>query len=349
MRQQESLIYGLVITAFIFWPVVPVFGLIWHPDGEPNLTTWTDRPSEDVIGRWGSNASCVVIGPNYVITTRHQGGNLTTPVRISGVTYTISQIWNHNTADLRIAKLNDANLANFVSIYESTDEVGKDIVTGGYGKGRGELLQTQGITYGYRWDNTGNTTLRIGTNKIERTENDSNLGSFTSDIIIADFDGLNEGQATIYESAPANYDSGGGWFIKVGGKWKVAGLSRAVGIHFEEGHKDDPNYAIYNQTWFRDRDDPNICLPDYLDAVRISSYAEWIKDTLPAIVIGDLSGDGFVDFADFAIFAQVWLSTNCQEPDWCLGADFEPDGDVDWTDLAEFAYHWLQTDTESEP
>jgi hypothetical protein len=43
------------------------------------------------------------------------------------------------------------------------------------------------------------------------------------------------------------------------------------------------------------------------------------------------------------------LSTNCQGPDWCRGADFEPDGDVDWTDLAEFAYHWLQTDTESEP
>ena len=348
MRQQESLTYALVITAFLFRAAQPIFGLIWHPDGEPNLTTWTDRPPENVVGRWGGNASCVAIGPNYVITTRHQGGNLTTPVRISGVQYTISQIWDCNTADLRIEKLHDANLANFVSIYESTDEVGKNIVLGGYGVGRGELLQKDGITYGYKWGSTGNTTLRMGTNKIQETEPNSALGNFTSDIIIADFDGLNEGQATIYESTLASYDSGGGWFIKVGDKWKVAGLSRAVGIHFEEGHEGDPNYVLY-EAWFRSRSDPNIRQPDYLDAVRISSYGQWIKDTLPAIVIGDLNGDGSVNFADFAIFAQVWLSTNCQGPDWCRGADFEPDGDVDWTDLAEFAYHWLQTDTESEP
>jgi len=344
MKRQQNPIYALAITAFLFWAAQPTFGLILHLEGEPNLMSWTDRPPEDVIGRWGSNASCVVIGPNYVITTRHQGGNLNTPVKIGGVTYTISQIWDHNTADLRIAKLSDANLPNFVGVYGNTNEVSKSIVIGGYGVGRGELLQKDGITYGYRWDNAGNTTLRIGTNKIQATINDSALGKFTSDIIIADFDGLNEGWSTTYESAPAGYDSGGGWFIKTGGRWKVAGLPRAVGVHFEEGHEDDPNYAIYNETWFRDRADPNIRLPDYLDAVRISSYTQWIKNTAILKVRGDLDGDGYVDFADFAIVAQAWMSKECQEQDWCRGADFEPDGDVDWADLAEFTNHWLQTD-----
>jgi hypothetical protein len=232
-------------------------------------------------------------------------------------------------------------LTNFVGIYESTDELGKNIVIGGYGVGRGELLQRYGITYGYRWNNAGNTTLRMGTNKIQVTEPNSVLGNFTSDVIIAGFDGLNEGWATIYESAPAGYDSGG--------NWKVAGLSRAVGIHFEEGHDGDPNYAIYDETWFRDRADPNIPQPDYLDAVRISSYTQWIKDIAITKIRGDLDGDGYVNFADFAIFAQVWMSKDCQEPDWCLGADFEHDGDVDWADLAELTNHWLQTDPAYEP
>jgi len=348
MKQQESLIYALVITAFLFRAAQPVFGLILHPDGEPNLTTWTDRPCEDVIGRWGYNASCVVIGPNYVITTRHQGGNLNTPVEIGGVTYTISQMWDYNTADLRIAKLRDANLTNFVGIYGNTDEVGKNIVLSGYGTGRGEPLQSQGITYGYRWGYPNNSTLRMGTNKIEETENDSTLEDLTSDIITADFDGLDEGEATIYESTLASYDSGGGWFIKVGNAWKVAGLSRAVEVHYKEGHDGDQNYMLY-EAWFRERSDSNITHPDYMDAVRISSYAHWIRYTLPEVLPGDLNGDDCVDFSDFAVFARYWLNRDCQAPNWCLGADFEPDGDVDWADLAELASHWLQTGTESEP
>ena len=217
----------------------------------------------------------------------------------------------------RIAKLNDANLTNFVSIYKSTDEIGKNIVIGGYGVGRGELLQNYGITYGYKWGSTGNTTLRMGTNRIQETENDSALENFTSDIIIADFDGLNEGQATIYESTPACYDSGGGWFIKDSNEWKVAGLSRGV----EHG----------GANWFRNNQDPNSLDPDYFDAVRISSYAQWIKQIIQ------------VDFAEFAVFANNWQRTDCNSTNyWCDGADFIPhDGTVDWDDLTVFADYWL--------
>ncbi len=53
--------------------VCPVWGIVLHTDNEPNLATWVDRPSTGVVGRWGTNASCVAIAPNYVITTRHQG------------------------------------------------------------------------------------------------------------------------------------------------------------------------------------------------------------------------------------------------------------------------------------
>lgn len=337
----KSFVYILVLTAVLFWSAVSASAVVLHPAGEPNLVTWTDRPADDVVGRWGTNATCVAVSSNCVLTVRHAGGGTEKLVTIGGRVYTIAQIWNHSTADLRIVKLYGANLANFVDICEDTNEVGKDTVMDGYGKGRSAILQTSGVTYGYGWDSALNTTFRVGTNKIQDTQDDSTLGGYTSDIIIADFDGLGEAGATTYECAIAGFDSGGGWFIKDGNDWKVAGLSRTVDVHFEQGHEGDPNYVIYNQSWFRERDDPNVLHPDYLDAVRLSSYAQWLYDTLPDVLPGDLNGDDYVDFSDFAVFAQYWLSSDCHAPDWCLRADFEPDGDVDFADLAEFASHWL--------
>jgi len=337
---QKSFVYVLILSVFLFWAAGSTLAVVLHPAGEPNLVTWTDRPADDVVGRWGSNASCVAVSSNCVITVRHAGGGINTRVEIGGKTYTIAQIWNHSTADLRLIKLAGTNLANFVDIYENIDERFKQIVIGGYGDGRGALLQNGGVTYGYQWDGSSNTTRRFGTNKINRTKNNDTIGDLTSNIVIADFDGLGEGQSTLYEGIVADHDSGGGWFIKDGSIWKVAGLCRAVGIHYEQGHEGDLNYML-NESWFRDRDDPNVLDPDYLDAVRLSSYATWIYDTIPDVLPGDLNGDDYVDFSDFAVFAQYWLNSDCHAPDWCLGADFGPDGDVDCADLEEFASYWL--------
>ncbi len=338
-KNKNSWVCVLVLIAVLFWTAGFALGVILHPDGEPNLVTWTDRPIDDVVGRWRSNASCVAVSSNCVLTVRHAGSSVNALVEIAGQQYTVSQVWDHNTADLRIAKLYGANLANFVDIYQNTNEVGKNFVVGGYGDGRDGLLDTNGITYGYQWDGASNTTLRFGTNRIQSFANDSNLVGLISDVVIADFDGLGEGFSTTYESMPADHDSGCGWFIKIGGVWKVAGLSRAVEAHYESGYEGDPNYAIYDQSWFRDSNDPNVLSPDYFDAVRLSSYAQWLRDTLPQA--GDLNGDDDVDFTDFSVFALYWLSSDCQAPSWCHGADLQPDGNVNWADLAEFASHWL--------
>ncbi len=59
----------------------------------------------------------------------------------------------------------------------------------------------------------------------------------------------------------------------------------------------------------------------------------------------DLEGDCDVDFVDFSIFAQHWLEEECNEPDWCSGADLtrdNPNGTVDIFDLSKFAQHWLE-------
>jgi hypothetical protein len=339
-KVRENLIYGLLAAVFLFCCTRPALSVVLHPDGEPNIVTWTDRPDPNVVGRWGSNATCVAVSSNCVITVRHSGGGIDTLVEIGGKTYTVAETWNCGTADLRVARLYGANLTSFVGIYGNTNEIGKGVVIGGYGDGRGAILKTSGITYGYEWDNSSNTTRRLGTNKVEATEDDSTIGSLVSDIIIADFDGPNDDLTTTYEGIPAAYDSGCGWFIKDGDIWKVAGLSRAVEPHYEQGHEGDPNYFVY-ESWFRNRATPIILQPDYCDAVRISSYAAWILQTIPPRLPGDLTGDDWIDFADFAVFAQYWLNTECKSPDWCAGADCEPDGDVDWADLAALVDGWL--------
>lgn len=320
---------------------VPVSALVLHPEGEPNLSIWTDRPSDNIIGQWDNSAGCVAISSNCVITTQHQSGNLNTLVEIGGVTYTIDEMWNHPTADLRIAKLYGANLPYFVGINEQTNERGRKTVIAGHGVGRGNLLQTQGKTYGYKWGDSASRTFRMGTNRIESALADSTIGELTSDVIIADFDDLNEGLSTDYETIPADHDSGGGWFIKSGDTWILAGLTRSIELHYEEGHEGDPNHYIFSEAWFRERSDPNEPHADRFEAVRISSYVQWINDTVPPVVPGDLNGDDYVDFADFSVFVHFWRRNDCQWPNPCLGADFEPDGDVDRLDLAEFAYYWL--------
>ena len=319
---------------------IPTSAIILHPAAEPDLLTWTDRPSDDVVGRWGGNASCVAVSRNCVVTTRHQGGGAGTLVEIADVSYSVAQIWNHDTADLRLAKLHGANLIDFVPPYSKTDESGKEVVIGGYGVGNGASLESGGTIYGYEWADSGSRALRFGTNRIENPVSDSNMPPYISDVVVADFDDLNRNSPTTYECIPAVHDSGGGWFIKDDGIWKLAALTRAVEQHFEDGYEDDPNYILL-ESWFRQPSNPAHLDADVFDAVQISSYAQWIGDNLPEVPPGDLTGDDAIDAADFAVFASLWRRTDCEVPDWCLGADSEPDGDVDALDLAVFTYHWL--------
>jgi len=324
--QKSRKYYWLFIAILLFLEAISARGVILHPEGEPNLADWTDRPYDYAVGRWGTNCSCVAVSRNCVISVQHSGTAVVNIV-FDGTAYTAEQIWNHPDADLRLVKLANANLRHFVGLYTDRNEVGQEAVIGGYGKGRGAILQTSGITYGYEWAASSNTTLRWGTNIVESTIEDSNNWGWISDVVTGDFDGLGEGNSTNYEAMVAAYDSGGGLFIKAGNAWQVAGLFRSV------------NRA--GESWFRNKDFPTIPMPDDFDAVRVSSYHQWLSDRIPEVLQGDLNGNDFVDFTDFAVFAQYYLNTDCQEPDWCLGTDCEPDGDVDLDDLAFLLDEWL--------
>jgi uncharacterized repeat protein (TIGR02543 family) len=73
---------------------------------------------------------------------------------------------------------------------------------------------------------------------------------------------------------------------------------------------------------------------DFVDLLNFVDYWLWCR--------GDLDLDGDVDFVDYAVFADQWMNQNCDEPNWCEGADFDKSGSVDLYDLSEFTDNWLE-------
>jgi hypothetical protein len=344
----------LITTALL--AVIPYFhtatyGIVLHEGYEPGAN-WADRPANTVVGRWSTNASFVVVAPRWIITTCHQNTNPAT-VDINNTTYNC--IYNAQwmggptgKVDMRLIRLknldgSDPNLA-YAPPYTVADEMSQPIVIGGYGRGRENMLigDTQRV-YGYTWSTStqyNNATLRWCTNRIVGSSV-SYSGSRISNVISAAFDDpFPEPDSTLYEGIPAEYDSGGGWFIKVGNSWKTAGLTRGIAGHGEP-------WPTAGQSWYRDQSYPDLKAPDSMDAVRISSYAVWIKTTITAadcngLIQGDLNSDCKVDFVDFALFANQWLRRDCgSENKFCNGADLLPDTTVDLFDLIIVAQNWL--------
>ena len=325
----------LIISVSLLLSSTEALGIVLHPEGEPNLTTWLNRPDCNVVGRWGSNSSCVVIAPNHILACKHQGGDVNTPVVIGGVTYSVDQILNHPTADLRVVKLHSANLGNYVQLYTEPNEIGQEIIIAGFGRGRGETLyKSGGAAYGYTWSvgaEYNNHTQRWGTNTVE-ANNIAVSTSGTSQVLIADFNGLGDTSSTAYEGIIVQYDSGGGWFIKSGGSWRVAAVNRGV-----QGHGEP--WPAAAESWFLP--------PDTMDAVRVSYYTGWIADrTTPLCsgpVKGDFNGDCIIDIEDLGEFSMWYLWDNCDKTNnFCQGSDLDGSGYVDLKDFANLACVWLQ-------
>lgn len=57
----------------------------------------------------------------------------------------------------------------------------------------------------------------------------------------------------------------------------------------------------------------------------------------------DFDSDEDVDLGDFAWLGMHWWWQDCNQPDWCNGADLDNSGTVDLSDLAVFMESWLST------
>jgi len=233
--------------------------VVLHADGAPD-----DKPGNGVVGRWDGNASCVVVGPEWIITTAHQGGGVGTAVTVDGVQYVVSEVYDSGD-DLIVARIETpggapAELLDFADLsWESESLAGMDVVFGGYGKGRGNGLYSAGMLYGYLWEGSANTEFRWGTNVID---------AIYGKIIVADFDGAGHPEATACAAALAAWDSGGGWFVlnDETGRWEVVGLSVST--------------DRYGESRFNNRTDPTIDDPDRVFAISVGLSADWIADIM---------------------------------------------------------------------
>lgn len=334
------------------------FAIVFHPDTEPNLVQWIDRPEPNIVGKWVQNplntngrGSCVAIAPRYVLTTTHQGGNkYNSTVKIGGITYNIAEIIAHplvipypsypdnDTVDLRLIKLENADLEDYIPINSSEEFIDANIVIAGFGLGRGCELGE--IVYGYGWKNrydVNNTNIqRWATNRADEIwKNVIASDKYLLDLLIADFDGtdpnIDDPNVTDYEGTVAEFDSGGGWFIKDSNQWKLAALTFGV------------DHGDISQSWFRSNSDPCSAEPDKLYGILISSYAQWILDNIA--VEADFNNDYHVNFYDLAEFAQHWGRTDCKRNNsWCDGFDFDESGYIDFADLDYITQRWLNNE-----
>lgn len=243
-----------------------VWGIVLHTDDEP-----ADKPSDALVGFWNTFASCVVISPNHVISTRHQdhaGGPNT--VTIMGTDYKVADDLSI-ADDIRISRITTAdgqlaNLSEYAEIYTRINISGKTFAIGGYGMVRGAELRTVpgNILYGYSWASNPGNQLHWGKNKV---------AFYGTDWIAGTFDGPGEGDYILYEAIPAWFDSGGGWFIEEGGLWKLAGISHGV--------------EHVGQALFRDPVDPADPNADGFDCWRLRNYAATIANAIapPAIPV----------------------------------------------------------------
>lgn len=60
------------------------------------------------------------------------------------------------------------------------------------------------------------------------------------------------------------------------------------------------------------------------------------------VVDYDLVDDNVINILDLAEFVGHWLDTNCGEPNWCCGTDFNHDEIVNFYDFALLSQYWLQ-------
>lgn len=284
-----------------------------------------------LVGSWGG-ASCIAIGPRHVMLTRHQGGQVGTRVTFGETTYAAQRIWTHESVDLQVARIEaldggDAELSHWARVSRGDDESGRTVLIGGRGKLRGDTrYDDTGEAYAYLW---GQSTEQVvwGANVVESTYSLMNSGV---EYMFLDFDGPDLGVPG--EVAPADGDSGGGWFLQdPDGTWRVVGMSRST--------------QRTGATWFRNpyTGQPD---PDRVYALRVASVAEWVRAVINGTTLpGDADADGRVDFSDYVLLARAFGQS---DTDWSHG-DFTGDGLTNAEDLEILKANWGRQATLDEP
>lgn len=195
-----------------------------------------------------NGASGVVIAPNWVITAQHVGGTLFT---LGTTTYTADATYNSPNYDLHLMHFSTTfggyyNLFGGSILGQTVDLVG----FGQAGAPRGD---------GTGYVNVGGGGTRRAADNTVGAKMVINDGSdpWNTPCIVCDLDHpvgsnppapynrdlLGDGGPTANEGGLLGGDSGGGWFVNVGGTWQLAGVSNYI-LTASDAPTNDPDPAL---------------------------------------------------------------------------------------------------------
>jgi hypothetical protein len=123
--------------------------------------------------------------------------------------------------------------------------------------------------------------------------------------------------------------------------WEVTGLQ--IDPQFDFNDIDNPVYDA--NIWERYRPaNPQAFTQGHSYAGLNWPATEYVKYRGAIPPMGaNLDETGYVDFADFVIFAKHWLEADCFPPLYCQGVDLDQRGTVDINDLNTFTGSWLDS------
>jgi len=129
----------------------------------------------------------------------------------------------------------------------------------------------------------------------------------------------------------------------------IDGDKIATGHRVDEGvHGNRVFQSLFNPQWFSNGGDGWLRLIEFLPdgTIQEKSFSpyrnQWRTNNehqfINASRIGDIDRNSEVNFADYVIFAQKWLLTDCG---WCDGADINGNSVIDAEDLMQLCEKWL--------